>query len=88
MSSCWGDYIGVIMAENWRVDRRTFPTRCGRWRLGFGTYAAYTMGLLNLSTGVVALVLRRRDDVRAEAAPLVFDFFCADCALVSSCSWL
>ena len=33
------------------------------------------MGLLNLSTGVVALVLRRRDDVRAEAAPLVFEFF-------------
>ena len=48
----------------------------------------YAMGLLNLSTDVVALVLRRRDDVRAEAAPLVFDFFCADCALVSSCSWL
>ena len=60
----------------------------GGCRLGFGIRASYTMGLLNLSTGVVALVLRRRDDVRAEAAPLVFVFRCADRAPCHHCSWL
>ena len=85
----WQSFRRIGATTPWELASTGRYIACtGGCRLGFGIRASYTMGLLNLSTGVVALVLRRRDDVRAEAAPLVFVFLCADRAPCHHCSWL